>query len=304
MERPYYIVDAFTNERFAGNAAAIVLDAEGLTEEQMQSIAAEFNLSETTFVLPPESDRSSMRFRWFTPTVEVTMCGHATIGGIAALIEAGRVQRDDSSSCPSACIDTLSGRLTVFVETAPDDRGSRIIWLDMPTPVLNECPLSGSDWAPVLNLPTDAFDAALPAARTQDLDALVFVKDFLTLSQARPDFAALRDLQIRHELRGLCLSTVSTLTPAITAQSRFFAPSVGIDEDPVTGSVHGPLAAYIASRGLAPTDEGTAALMCTQGKAGGRAGVVYALVKLDNDAARSVRIGGQAVVVMCGTLFV
>ena len=71
MDRPYYVIDAFAHEHYAGNAAAVVLDAEGLSEAEMQSIAAEFNLSETTFVLPPQSPEASVRFRWYTPTTEV-----------------------------------------------------------------------------------------------------------------------------------------------------------------------------------------------------------------------------------------
>ena len=84
MTRDYFVIDAFTGERFAGNPAAVVVDARGLADANMQAIAAEFNLSETTFVLPVDSegDAAHVRFRWFTPMAEVDMCGHATIAGV------------------------------------------------------------------------------------------------------------------------------------------------------------------------------------------------------------------------------
>ena len=118
MEKRYYVIDAFTRERFSGNPAAVVLDCEGLDDASMQRIAAEFNLSETTFVLPPATGAiepapqpraaglhasdvahpppgvnrpiglpADVRFRWFTPSVEVDMCGHATIAGVHARVE-------------------------------------------------------------------------------------------------------------------------------------------------------------------------------------------------------------------------
>ena len=123
------------------------------------------------------------------------------------------------------------------------------------------------------------------------------------VNDAKPDFGKLRDWQSKRGLRGLCLASSKTLTPSIQVQSRFFAPAGGVDEDPVTGSVHGPLAAYLAEHGLVPIDDsGLAGMQCVQAKAGGRAGVVYALAQRQHDDTYAVRIGGQAVTVMKGTL--
>jgi len=83
MGREYFVIDAFATEPFTGNPAAVLLDGSGLSDEEMQQIAAEFNLSETTFILPPagtyQGVNSAVRFRWFSPTTEVAMCGHATV---------------------------------------------------------------------------------------------------------------------------------------------------------------------------------------------------------------------------------
>ena len=301
MGKAYYVVDAFASERYTGNPAAVVLDAAGLEDGEMQALAAEFNLSETTFVLPPQTPKAAVRFRWFTPTTEVSMCGHATIGGVHALVESGRLAHDDAPST-SIGIDTLSGTLTAFVESIPGRETGQMIWLDMPKPRFKEHALPVGELATTLNVPADAFEPSRPIVETQEKDLLVFVSDFTAVNDARPDFAKLKALQIREGLRGLCLATTKTLTPSIHVQSRFFAPAAGIDEDPVTGSVHGPLTAYVVAHGLVPKEKGLAGLQCTQAKAGGRAGVVYALVQRQEDDTYEVRIGGQAVTTMRGTL--
>ena len=325
MSRSYFVVDAFTNERYAGNPAAVVLDAEGLNDAQMQAIAAEFNLSETTFVLSPErtEDQSTrhqsvagaggiaqaeacgsafVRFRWFTPSCEVAMCGHATIAGLKALVESGRIVHCDPSSSTKIGIETRSGLLTGFIESIPGSDTGLMIWLQLVKPRLTEHAMPGSELAEVLGLEVDVFDDALPPSRTQDEDLIVFVQNFKILNDARPDFRRLTQWLDRERLRGMSLATVHTLSPSIHVQSRFFAPNVGVDEDAVTGSVHGPLASYLVAHELAPMHEGVAGLSCVQGKAGGRAGLVHALVRSETDGTHNVRIGGQAVITMRGTL--
>jgi len=308
MGLPYYVIDAFASERYTGNPAAVVLDAAGLDESAMQAIAAEFNLSETTFVLPPiqprktEDGRLHVRFRWFTPTTEVDMCGHATIAGIQALLESGQVRHVDGTESTQVRIDTKAGTLTGFIENIPGDESALMIWLDQPDPLLTEHRLIAAELARALRLPADAFETKLPTMKTQDRDWLVFVRDIATLNGSRPDFPTLAELLNRERLRGLCLATVNTITPSIHVQSRFFAPTIGIDEDPVTGSVHGPLAAYLVSKRLAPIHDGLSGLTCVQGKPGGRTGLLHALVQVQSDGRYAVRIGGRAVTTMRGTL--
>jgi len=308
MGLSYYVVDAFASERYTGNPAAVVLDAAGLHKSAMQAIAAEFNLSETTFVLPPIQPRKSdlgrphVRFRWFTPTTEVDMCGHATIAGIQALLESGRVRHVDPTESTKVRIDTKSGTLTGFIENLPGNETAFMIWLDLPDPVLTERRMMAAELARVLRLPVDAFESKLPTMETQDRDWLVFVRDFAALNESRPDFPALSELLSRERLRGLCLATVKTITPSIHVQSRFFAPNVGIDEDPVTGSVHGPLAAYLVSKRLVPIHDGLSGISCVQGQPGGRTGLLQALVQVQDEGRYAVRIGGRAITTMRGTL--
>jgi len=334
VQRHCFIIDAFAAERFAGNPAAVVLDAQGLDDRDMQHIAAEFNLSETTFVLPPQSPPAdhdfvlSVRFRWFTPAVEVDMCGHATIAGIHALLESGRIRHDDPASSTKVHIETKSGPLTGFVESVPGQPDRRMIWLEMIPPKLTPIDFDLSDVAVALRISPDTFESSLPPVRTQDRDIIAFVYNFMVLNAIRPDFARLAELLTARGARGLCLSTVHTLTPSVHVQSRFFAPNFGINEDPVTGSVTGPLAACLADRGLVPITEGIAGVTCVQGVPGGRTGLLYALVHIPERAPEplsptggegrvrgvqdsslanrlcTVRIGGQAVTTIRGTLFV
>lgn len=311
MKRAYYVIDVFTAKPFAGNPAAVVLDTAGLDEDVMQTIAAEFNLSETTFVLSPskpdpaadaEPDDVSVRFRWFTPTMEVDMCGHATIAGVRALAESGRVRRPNQSESVRVRIETKSGWLTAFLELLPGTSENPMIWLDLVDPTLTTHPLNQTELAAVLHLPVSAFQDSIPIVESQDRDVLVFVRDTQALNEARPDFVLLDKFLRREGLRGMSLATTQTLTPSIHVQSRFFAPTAGVNEDPVTGSVHGPLSVFLVQQGLVPVHEDLSAVTCVQSKAGGRAGLLHALVQPKGDGVFSVRIGGQTVPSMSGLL--
>ncbi len=307
MKYPYYVIDAFALEPFTGNPAAVVLEAGGLDEQAMQQIAAEFNLSETTFILPGDSAEVSsvptVRFRWFTPTTEVDMCGHATVAGIHALVATGFLERPGPAKSIVLKIQTKSGTLTGFVEALPSDSRQFMIWLEMIPPTLTKCQIDALEYARALNLSNESFDVSLPPVTTQDRDILVFVRDFMVLNGAAPDFATLGAILSRAGLRGLCLATTRTVTPSLHVQSRFFAPTAGVDEDPVTGSMHGPLAAYLAANDRAPADGEIAAMSCGQARPGGRGGLLHALVRTRPDGNLSVRIGGRAFTVMRGELF-
>jgi len=309
MTRSYFVVDAFASEPFTGNAAGVVLDATGLDEQAMQSVAAEINLSETTFILPPKISEPpkgialSVRFRWFTPTMETGMCGHASLAAMRVLLEAGRVRNDDPHAATSIRIETGSGVLTGYIESVPGNPNVKMFWLDLLDPVLTSCRISRDQLAAALRISPNDWEPDLPMRETQDLDVVALVRDFTALNNCRPDMAALGDLFKSRELRGLSLATARTVTPSVHLQSRFFAPAAGIDEDPVTGSVHGPLAAFAVEHGLVPVHDGLAGLTCVQGKPGGRTGLVNVLVQKNVDGTHAVRIGGRTVVTMKGTLY-
>jgi len=297
VELNYRLVDAFTQQRFQGNAAAVVLDAAGLTAEQMQRIALEMNQSETAFVLPVEpSTDFDLEIRWFTPVHEERMCGHATIATVHALAEAGRLPAALPPVCEPVRIKTVGGALTAMIDE------ERVVWLDLVDPVLTPMPGLPPVLLEHLGIRADSIDGRLKAAKTQDSDLILFVKDIVALNGLRPAFRELGDLCRRERIRGVCVATTATVTPSVTVQSRFFAPVAGIDEDPVTGSVHGPLAAHLVASGRVPMIENLAALRCVQSSGTGRAGLVRVFVQRQGENRWAARIGGSCVTSCAGVL--
>ncbi len=302
LELKYAVVDAFTGTPYNGNPAAVVLDASSLSEAQMLSIASEFNLSETAFVLPSDSAGAAVRLRWFTPELEVAMCGHATIAAVHALVETGRFAEIAADSRALLPIQTASGILRAQIERIATQGEEQLVWLELPRPVLSASPLNLTKVATLLGTTLDALDESLPVMRTQDDDVLVFLKELATLQSLQPNFQELSTYSNRQRIRGWCVATLATLSPSIHVQSRFFAPAAGIDEDPVTGSVHGPLATYLVVNELIPVRNGVSAVSCVQSASTGRAGLVRALVEIMPGQGFKVRIAGQCVTTMRGKL--
>jgi PhzF family phenazine biosynthesis protein len=252
-------VDAFTDKPFAGNPAAVcVLDRER-DAKWMQSLASEMNLSETAFLL---QRGDGFNLRWFTPTVEVALCGHATLASAHALWEQGVLPHENE-----ARFHTQSGLLTA-------KREGGMIWLDFPTT------------APQPSPPPDGMLEALGTrAKTvcrAKFDYLVEVESEEELRRITPDHARLRNLGAR----GVAVTALSSQYDFV---SRYFAPGSGIDEDPVTGSSHCMLAPFWAAR-LGRND-------FTAYQASARGGIVH--VKLRGER---VGLGGHAVTVTRGEI--
>jgi len=258
---PIFAVDAFTDRPFRGNPAAVCLLPGPRDDRWLQDVGAEMNLSETAFLLP-EGD--GFRLRWFTPAVEVDLCGHATLASAHVLWQEGRAERGSAIR-----FHTRSGVLTA----AP--RGEAIA-LDFPaTPPTPADPPAGVTGA--LGL-TPRF-----VGRTR-FDYLVEADTADAVRQLRPDFRRLREVGVR----GIIVTARSD-DPAFDFVSRFFAPGAGIDEDPVTGSAHCSLGPFWAGR-LGRTE-------LTGYQASARGGVVRVEV-----GGERVTLIGQAVTVWRGAL--
>jgi trans-2,3-dihydro-3-hydroxyanthranilate isomerase len=289
----YYVVDAFTPTPFLGNPAGVVLRADELSDELLKSIAAEIHLSETAFVLRPHSSDADIRIRWFTPEVEVKMCGHATLATAHILRQTGQW----ADPRQPLRIETLAGVLCVEI----DRTGSpEILWLHMPAPKLTGTAIDPTRLAELCGLEFAQMSGDLPIQQTQDQDLIVPVKDFRALQGARPDFGALGVFCRLHCVRGVCLTTPRGVSAAATLQSRFFAPAVGIDEDPVTGSVHGPLAAYAVLYNIGTFADGEMVMDCLQTPASGRVGQVRIRIRQDAGTTLPVKVGGQCLTTMHG----
>lgn len=300
-ELNFRLVDAFAFEPFTGNPAGVVLDASGLDDPCMQAIAREINASETTFVLPPTRSDAAVRFRWFTPGCEVSFCGHATLAGVHALIEDGRFARDMRGPAIVLPIETASGVLTVRTENQDHARAKCIYWLDMPNAALRPPRVPVQQLLPLLGRDESELDMRLPLAMTAENDVIIGFSELLSVLEMRPDFSRLGEYCEKNRLRGVLVTSLQTLSPTVACHSRFFAPAAGINEDPVTGSVHGPLAAYLVRKELVPLIDGKAGFQAAQGEPGGRTGILRIVATRDGDDVH-VRVGGACVTTLRGTI--
>ncbi len=227
MDDPIYHVDAFTERPFAGNPAAVCLLSSERDDRWLVGVAAEMNLSETAFLVP---EPDGWRLRWFTPTLEVDLCGHATLASAHVLWETGRAPADATLR-----FRTRSGDLFASLEDGA-------IALDFPAePAEDIAPPEGLLSA--LGLESDS--SARNVARSR-LDYLVELDGEGAVRALDPDFRALE--AATQPARGVIATAASDLGAPQDFVSRYFAPAAGIDEDPVTGSAHCTLGPYWATR--------------------------------------------------------
>jgi predicted PhzF superfamily epimerase YddE/YHI9 len=214
MPLPISVVDAFTDQPFAGNPAAVVVLPEAAAAPWMQRVAAELNLSETAFLVPRDGDGHDLR--WFTPKVEVDLCGHATLASAHALGGEGQFH-------------TRSGVLTCA--------GAGEGWIEMDFPALPATPTSYSDSL------GRALGAEVYTVAKSRFDVLVELGSAAEVRRLRPDIAAIAALEAR-----ALIVTAAGDRDGVDCVSRVFGPRAGIDEDPVTGSAHCVLAPFWAER--------------------------------------------------------
>lgn len=222
MKLPLYQLDAFTDRLFGGNPAAVVPLDRWLPDPLLQRIAAENNLSETAFFAPAADAGHDFRLRWFTPTSEVDLCGHATLATAAVLF------RERGWSRPEVRFTSTGGSLVVRRDGD---------WLELDFPARPPQPLAPDRAVPAaLGLAPDH-----PVALLGSRDLLVVLEDEATVRVLTPDFAAIATL----DWFGVCVTAPGDGCDFV---SRFFAPRQGIHEDPVTGSTHCTLTPYWAER--------------------------------------------------------
>ena len=231
------VVDAFTDRPFAGNPAGVVLlEGERMPPDSwLQAVAAEFKLSETAFLVPLRPGHYGLR--WFTPVVEVELCGHATLASAHWLFETGRVDASGSDG-GTVVFETRSGRLRA-------DGRAGSVRIDLPTvPVATTNAPPGFEKAlGFLSYELLGFTGQ-PEARERDAMILVHPTDLRDLTI---NLRKLGDLPLRG-LIGTAPADAEAAAAGIDVLSRYFAPAVGVDEDPVTGSAHCTLADYWTRR--------------------------------------------------------
>lgn len=288
---PILQVDAFAERPFTGNPAAVILDARGLSDSQMQALAAEMNLAGTAFLTPAAREGAHWHLRWFTPKREVAYSGHTTIAAVHALLEAGRL-RDEH-----VVFETMSGHLGASVVA---DRTRRLIWLEPKVPTLH--PFTGqlAHVREAIGLPAAAGWAA--TVTTPDHDLVIPVAGLEVLRAIKPNMAALGEVATHAGVRGVCLVSRETVEADSVTHSRFFAPHYGIPEDIVTGSVHSSIGLWLLEAGLLRAAGTMAAFTAEQGDGLGRPGRLRVELLIQDGAVGRVRVGGSAVSVMAGSI--
>jgi len=295
---PIVRIDVFTARPFAGNPAAAVLDADGLSDPEMQQIAGEMGVAGTAFVSAARKADADFGLRMFTPKREVGYSGHTTVAAVHGLLEARRLRGD------RVIFETQGGLLPVEVERRD---GGAFIWLEPPRPAL--APFAGPlhDTLEALGLSPSRLGVWASPALTPDMDVLLPVDELETLRQLAPDMNRLARLGGLHQLRGFCAVAPKGLEPASATHSRFFVPHYGIPEDIVTGSVHSAIGVWLFEAGRLRPARGLAAFTAEQGDFLGRPGRLAVEVRVKTgadgrDRAVGVRVGGRAVTVLNGSL--
>lgn len=290
MKAPFKQVDVFTTEPFGGNPVAVVLDSQGLAPSQMQAIANWTNLSETTFVLPPTHLSADYRVRIFTPRAELPFAGHPTIGTAHALLEAGLIAPREGRLTQECAAGLIA--LTVSVS----DSGTENIAFELPSPSYS--PLSTDQLdelekiigAPLLRKHSPKFVNVGPTW------TVIQLADAQTVLSLKPDMTELAAFDVRTRSTGVVAFGAHVEGGDAAMEVRAFAPSHGVNEDPVCGSGNGAVAAFVREAGL--VEVFGASYISSQGAVVGRRG----RLSISIDPGGAIRVGGQSVTCIDGTI--
>lgn len=282
-------VDVLSKCQFKGNPVAVILDAHDLTGNEMQAIALWTNLSETTFVLPPTDDKADYTLRIFTPKSELPFAGHPTLGSAHAILESGKITPRNGKLVQQC----KQGLVPITIER---EAGSTKLVLDLPSAKEVAIGLDAvTELESILGAPVDR--TAAPAiidvgpiwlvAKTADVD---------TLLRLCPNTTALSNFERKLGITGVTLFAEYNQNESADIEVRSFAPSCGVQEDPVCGSGNGAVAVFRAIRKMLPAGESS--YVAAQGSKVGRDGRIY--VKVDSSGA--VKLGGHCVTSVDGKL--
>lgn len=307
----FYQIDVFTDQPFGGNPLAVFPDAAGLDTARMQQIAREMNLSETTFVFPPETPGADFRVRIFTPEAELPFAGHPVVGTHWLLAHLGRIALHEPVTTVrfelgvgvrAAALHVQGGRVTrvvmdhqrpQFFGVADAEQTTRLEQaLGLPAGAIRS-----TGW-PVQVISSGIRQLFAPVCTLADVQAL---------SPKRQDTAALARLMVALDPVEQCNECVMVLTlettdPGIHVHTRLFAPGLGVGEDPATGSASGGLGAYLIANRLVPATPPTTLLIAEQGIEMGRPSRLSIEVDGRPDDVRMVRVGGEVTSLIEGML--
>jgi trans-2,3-dihydro-3-hydroxyanthranilate isomerase len=299
MSIPYLLYDVFTGEALVGNQLAVFTDARGVDTSKMQRLAREMNLSESTFILPAERSDTDIRMRIFTPTNEMPMAGHPTIGSTFALAHTGVIRPGSSRFVFGLNI----GPVPVDLEWGS---ALKFAWMTQPSPVFGAVIEDRAAVAAMLGLGDDDLAPMLPVQQVSCGVPFLFVplRDRKAVDRAVSDAGAFRRFTTDTGVDlAIFMFSIDAPGSTETVYSRMFAPEFGIIEDPATGSASGPLGCYLVHHGIV---EGSAArkMVSLQGVAMGRRSRIHMSIDGDRRNISRVRVGGEAVLIGKGELLV
>jgi len=297
MRYRYFICDVFTRERFGGNPLAVLPDARGLSDLQMQRIAREFNFSESTFVLPPENG-GTRRVRIFTPTKEIPFAGHPNVGTAFVLASAGEV--GELGDRAEVVFEENAGAVPVSI-VRRDGR----IWCELRAPEtlsLGATATPGMIAAAVSLAPDDVVSSThAPQVASAGLPFLFAeLRDRAALERARSRMDGVDALVAAGLNPDVFMYVRSKSKDDFDVRARMFAPLDGVPEDPATGSANCALAGLLAKHD--PRPSGEVRYRIAQGVEMGRPSVLEARVEKKNGEVVEIRIGGDSVMVSEGTI--
>jgi len=303
-EHTFIQVDVFTDKPFGGNPLAVFPDAEGLTAEEMQSLAREMNLSETTFVLPPAAAGADFKVRIFTPAAELPFAGHPVVGTHWALAHLGRFAL--SEPITQVCFELGVGVLPADLHVVGGRVEKVVMTQDRPTfhAILEEA----SKLAEGLGLDVKAItETGLPVqiVSTGVPQMMVPVRSLAevqALDAGELNTAALNRVCRATGTHCVMVFSLETEQAASTVHCRMFAPLLGVPEDPATGSANGALGAYLVHHRAIPLAEPTTHIISEQGAEIGRSSTLFVEVDREGDEPTAVRVGGQVVLVAEGVV--
>jgi trans-2,3-dihydro-3-hydroxyanthranilate isomerase len=290
-ERRYVTVDVFSDQAFGGNPLAVVLDAQGLDSAAMQSIAKEFNYSETTFVLPPVDTANTAHVRIFTPAEELPFAGHPNVGTAYVLAREG-------NAAPSLLFEEAAGLVPVAILRAAGE----VIGAELTAPqsLQRSTTISAAAIAACLSLSpgdivTSGHEPVIASVGTKFVLAELATRD--ALRRAQPDVGGFSAAFADHSCNKLYFYTRNG-GQGFDLHSRMFTPMGGMREDPATGSATVTLAALLAEAG----PDGETTLRIEQGRDMGRPSTLITRTIKHDGVVRSAHVGGSCVTMMRGVL--
>lgn len=274
-----YKLSSFAKTANGGNPAGVVLDADMLTENQMKQLANTIGFSETAFV--SKSETADYKVRFFTPTTEVDLCGHATIAAFSLMKQKGIAKPGNYTQ------ETKAGILRISI----NDDG---IFMEQARPGFYET-ISSEELEPCLGLNYNDFDRRMPiqVVSTGVRDIMVPVKNISILEVLNPVMKKIEEISVRYNVSGLHVFTVETAS--VSAICRNFAPLYGIPEESATGTSNGALASYLYRYGYLVADLEN--IYIEQGNFMGRPSIIRAALKDENKEIKEVWIGGDALII-------